>query len=178
VADALPHLLERGGPRDTARMMGQLAAELARREAANDEDAPPIYLVIFNGGRFRDLRRGEDDFSFSMDRDKPPTTDRQWAEILRNGPAWGIHTLLWCDTYNNVTRLLDRMALREFEMRVAFQMSAADSSSLLDSPAAAKLRQHRGLLANEDVGTLEKFRPYGVPTAEWLDAVRRAILPR
>jgi hypothetical protein len=49
---------------------------------------------------------------------------------------------------------------------------------LLDSPAAAKLRQHRGLLANEDVGTLEKFRPYGVPTAEWLDAVRRAILPR
>ena len=144
-------------------------------KAAGDEDAPPIYLVIFNGGRFRDLRRGEDDFSFSMDRDKPPSPDKQWAEILRNGPAWGIHTLLWCDSYNNVSRMLDRMALREFEMRVAFQMSAADSSSLLDNPAAAKLRQHRGLFASEDLGTLEKFRPYGVPTDAWLRNVASAI---
>jgi DNA segregation ATPase FtsK/SpoIIIE-like protein len=175
VAEALPDMLEVAGPRDTGRVIAHLAVELARREAAGDEDAPPLYLVIFNGGRFRDLRRGEDDFSFSVDRDKPPSPDKQWAEILRNGPAWGIHTLLWCDSYNNVSRLLDRMALREFEMRVAFQMSAADSSSLLDSPAAAKLRQHRGLFASEDVGTLEKFRPYGVPTQAWLDEVRRAI---
>ena len=134
-----------------------------------------MYLVVFNGGRFRDLRRGDDDFSFSSDRDKPPSADKQWAEILRNGPAWGIHTLLWCDTYNNVSRLLDRMALREFEMRVAFQMSAADSASLLDSPAAAKLRQHRGLFASEDLGTVEKFRPYGVPSEEWLDEIRDKI---
>ena len=138
IADALPHKIEVGGPRDTARIISELAAELARREAAGDEDAPPMYLVIFNGGRFRDLRRGEDDFSFSIDRDKPPSPDKQWAEILRNGPAWGIHTLLWCDSYNNVNRMLDRMALREFEMRVAFQMSAADSSSLLDNPAATR----------------------------------------
>ena len=154
-------------------MIGVVAAEVARREAAGEEEAPPIYLVIFNGGRFRDLRRSEDDFSFSVDRDKPPSPDKQWAEILRNGPAWGIHTLVWCDTYNNVNRLFDRMAIREFEMRIAFQMSAADSSSLLDNPAAAKLRQHRGLFASEDLGTLEKFRPYGIPTAAWLDEVRR-----
>ncbi|MEX0613232.1 MAG: hypothetical protein WD229_14020, partial [Pirellulales bacterium] len=175
IADALPHKIDVAGTRDTARVIGEVAAELARREAAGEEDAPPVYLVIFNGGRFRDLRRGEDDFSFSTDRDKPPSPDKQWAEILRNGPAWGIHTLLWCDTYNNVSRLLDRMALREFEMRVAFQMSAADSSSLLDNPAAAKLRQHRGLFASEDLGTLEKFRPYGIPTAAWLDLVRRSL---
>ena len=56
------------------------------------------------------------------------------------------------------------MLLREFEMRVAFQMSAADSSSLLDNPAASRLRQHRGLFASEDLGTLEKFRPYGPPS--------------
>ena len=52
--------------RDTARVIGEIAAELARREAAGEEDAPPIYLVIFNGGRFRELRRGDDDFSFSI----------------------------------------------------------------------------------------------------------------
>jgi hypothetical protein len=174
IAEALPNMVELAGPRDTARVIGHLASELARRESAGEEDAPSLYLVIFNGGRFRDLRRGEDDFSFSAGRDKPPSPDKQWAEILKSGPAWGIHTLLWCDSYNNVSRLLDRMALREFEMRVAFQMSAADSSSLLDSPAAAKLRQHRGLFAAEDVGTLEKFRPYGVPSRAWLDEVRQA----
>ena len=173
VADALPHKIDVAGPRDTARVIGELAAELARRESAGEEDAPPVYLVVFNGGRFRDLRRSEDDFSFSTDRDKPPSPDKQFAEILRNGPAWGVHTLLWCDSYNNVIRLIDRTALREFEMRVAFQMSAADSSSLLDTPAAAKLHQHRGLFASEDLGTLEKFRPYGVPTAEWIEEVRR-----
>jgi S-DNA-T family DNA segregation ATPase FtsK/SpoIIIE len=174
IADALPNTIQVGGLRDTARVMNEIATELARRESAAEEDAPPIYLVIFNGGRFRELRRGEDDFSFSSDRDKPPSPDKQWAEILRNGPAWGVHTLLWCDTYNNVSRMLDRMAIREFEMRIAFQMSAADSASFLDNPAATKLRQHRGLLASEDLGTLEKFRPYGVPTDEWLAEVRTA----
>jgi hypothetical protein len=174
IADALPHKIQVGGLRETARFINEIATELARREAAAEEEAPPIYLVIFNGGRFRDLRRGDDDFSFSSDRDKPPSPDKQWAEILRNGPAWGVHTLLWCDTYNNVSRMLDRMALREFEMRIAFQMSAADSASFLDNPAATKLRQHRGLLASEDLGTLEKFRPYGVPTDEWLAEVRKA----
>jgi hypothetical protein len=83
--------------------------------------------------------------------------------------------MVWCDSYNNVSRMLDRMALREFEMRIAFQMSAADSASLLDSPAATKLRQHRGLFASEDLGTIEKFRPYGIPTAEWLDTVSRIL---
>jgi hypothetical protein len=176
IADALPRgLVEVAGPRDTARVIGQIAAELARRETASEEDAPPIYLFIFNGGRFRELRRGEDDFSFSMDRDKPPSPDKQWSEILKNGPAWGVHSLVWCDSYNNVNRILDRIALREFEMRVAFQMSAADSSSLLDNPAAAKLRQHRGLFASEDLGTLEKFRPYGVPTDAWLADVQRSL---
>ncbi len=178
IADALQQNIEVAGLRDTARVINEIATELARREAAGEEDAPAIYLVIFNGGRFRDLRRGDDDFSFSSDRDKPPSPDKQWAEILRNGPAWGVHSLVWCDSYNNVSRMLDRLALREFEMRVAFQMSAADSASLLDSPAATKLRQHRGLFASEDLGTLEKFRPYGIPTDEWLDEVRQSIKRR
>jgi hypothetical protein len=175
IADSLLGKVALVGMRDAAHVIGEVATELARREAAADEDAPPIYLVIFNGGRFRDLRRGEDDFSFSMDRDKPPSADKQWAEILRNGPAWGIHSLVWCDSFNNVNRILDRMLLREFELRVAFQMSAADSASFLDNPAATKLRQHRGLFASEDLGTIEKFRPYGIPTDAWLAEVQKAI---
>jgi hypothetical protein len=175
IADAIPDKIKVAGMRDTAHIVNELAVELARRESTGEEDAPSMYLVIFNGGRFRDLRRGEDDFSFSSDRDKPPSPDKQWGEMLRNGPAWGIHSLVWCDSFNNVNRMLDRMTLREFEMRVAFQMSAADSASFLDNPAATKLRQHRGLFASEDLGTVEKFRPYGIPTDEWLATLRKSF---
>ncbi len=125
--------------RDVPAAMERLAAELARREDEGDESAPPIYVVIFNASRFRDLRKSEDDFSFSMDSAKPIATDKRLAEILKNGPSWGIHALVWCDGYNAVTRLFDRLAMREFERRVAFQMSAADSSNLLDTPAASQL---------------------------------------
>ncbi|MEX2092596.1 MAG: FtsK/SpoIIIE domain-containing protein, partial [Pirellulales bacterium] len=175
LADALAESVSVAGPRDAARTIAEVAAEVARREAAGEEEAPPWYLVIHDAGRFRDLRRNEDDFGFSSDRDKPPRPDRQWAEILRNGPAWGVHSLVWCDSYNDVNRLVDRQTLREFELRVLFQMSAADSTILLDTPAASRLRQHRGLLYSDDLGTQEKFRPYGPPTAEWLARVRAAL---
>ncbi len=155
-------------PREVAAVIGQVAEELARREAETDERGPSIYLMFYNAARFRELRKGEDDFSFSLDRDKPAAADKQLAEILKNGPALGIHTLVWCDSYNSVTRLFDRVALREFEIRVALQMSAADSSNFIDSPAASQLSPHRALVYNDETGQAEPFRPYGVPSDEWL----------
>jgi hypothetical protein len=179
LADALPpQCVTVSGPRDTGRVIAGVAEELARREAAGDEHAPPLLLVVYNAGRFRDLRRGEDDFGFSLDRDKPPRPDRQWSEILRNGPARGVHSLVWCDSYGDVNRLVDRQTLREFESRIVFQMSAADSTNLIDTPAASRLRLHRGLFYSDDLGTIEKFRPYGPPTGEWLARVYNAFAAR
>ncbi len=174
VVQAIPVPAQLVGLRDGAGPLNAVRDELERRESLSEEQ-PPLFLVIHNAGRFRELRRKEDDFSFSTDRDKPPAPDKQLAEILRNGPAFGIHTLIWCDSYNNVARLFDRMTLREFEMRVVFQMSAADSSNLIDSPAATKLVTHRGLFYSDELGTTEKFRPYGVPTDPWLERVRQTL---
>jgi hypothetical protein len=56
-------------------------------------------------------------------------------------------------------------------MRVAFQMSAEDSSNLIDTPAASKIGQHRALFQNEEDGIMEKFRPYSIPSNEWLSWV-------
>ncbi len=175
ITQAIGSRAEMVGQRDVPQAINQLAEELARRDEQSDETAPPIYLVIYNASRFRDLRKSEDDFSFSMDRDKPPAPDKQFAEILKTGPQWGIHSLVWCDGYNAVNRLFDRLAMREFEMRVAFQMSAADSSNLLDSPAASRLSQHRALLYNDETGEAEKFRPYGMPASDWLANVAAAL---
>ena len=175
IADILPHETAVLPARESATGIAQAAAELVRREQEQLDRAPPWYLVIYNGGRLRELRRSDDDFSFSIDRDKTPSSDKQLAEILRNGPSWGIHTLVWCDSYNNLTRMFDRATLREFELRVALQMSAADSSNLLDSPAASQLKLHGAILVAEETGTFEKFRPYSPPTEPWLQQVKELL---
>ena len=118
-----------------------LADEVTRRTQSPEERYASIYLVIHDLAQFRDLRQGEDDFSFSFSSSngKKPAVDRRFRDILKEGPAVGVHVLLWCESYNSLTRAIDRLTLREIEYRVATQMSAADSTSLIDSPAAALL---------------------------------------
>ena len=74
-----------------------------------------------------------------------------------------MHVLTWCDTAANLARTVDRQGMREFEMRVLFQMSGADSTNLIDTPAASNLGMHRALFHDEESGVLEKFRPYAAP---------------
>jgi hypothetical protein len=97
--------------------------------------------------------------------------------LLKNGPSFGIHMLVWSDTYNNVSRWFSSQTLREFEVRVVFQLSASDSSNLIDSPLASKLGPNRAILHSVDQGTNEKFRPYGPPTPEWLADVASRLRP-
>ncbi len=175
VASALGAELHGAG--GVASTLTSIAAEVARREATADDAAPGLFLIISNAGRFRDLRRNEDDFSFSSSRDKPAAPDKQLAEILRNGPARGVHVLVWCDSYNNVLRLFDRSTLREFSQRVVLQVSAADSSNLIDSPAASQLKSHRALLYSDDTGETEKFRPYGPPSPVVLAELKAREFP-
>jgi hypothetical protein len=57
-------------------------------------------------------------------------------------------------------------------------MSATDSGGLLDSPAASKLGRNRALFSSEEQNRLEKFRPYGVPSEEWIKSVGEALRKR
>ncbi|HEY1602804.1 MAG TPA: FtsK/SpoIIIE domain-containing protein [Pirellulales bacterium] len=163
---------------ETAAVMADLAADVVRRHTAIVETAPR-FLFVFDLPRLRDLRKQEDDFSFSRStEEKPPRPDQQFAEVLRDGPSLGVHTLLWCDSLTNFQRMLERQALKEFEVRVLLQMSAADSSLLIDSPGASTLGRHRALLHREDEGRLEKFRPYSPPSEPWLTRACQQIAKR
>lgn len=108
----------------------------------------------------------------------PANAAQQLPLILREGPEVGVYTIVWCDTMTNLNRVFDRYALREFVLRVAFQMSESDSHNLIDSPAANKLGAHRALLYNDEAGTQEKFRPYAVPDQQWLTEVTRILAQR
>jgi hypothetical protein len=178
IAEVLPHPVRAAGWRDVAAIMTELSEELERRQKTPDSETVPIFLLLYGLQRFRDLRRSEDDFGFSRREDEKPTPAQQFATLLHEGSSLGIHVLLWCDTMNNLQRALDRQSMREFDMRVLFQMGVADSSNLIDSPLAAKLGLHRALFYSEEQGKLEKFRPYGMPTVTWLEEVRKALHER
>ena len=133
-------------------------------------------MFIYALQRYRQLRKSEDSFSFGgADEGKPPSPDKQFADLLREGPAVGIHVIAWADTPASVERTLDRANLREFDNRVLFQMSASDSSNLIDSPMANKLGMHRALAYSEEQGVMEKFRPYALPDAAWLGHVKQRL---
>ncbi len=172
--ETLPHDVRLGDPHDVPAVLSSLSAELACREQAGAGNESPIFLVLFNLGRFRDLRKADDDFGFGgFGGEKKVSPSKQFADLLKNGPGLGLHTLAWSDTYNNVSRWFSSQTLREFELRIVFQMSPSDSSNLIDTPLAGKLGTNRAILHLVDQGSNEKFRPYGPPPAEWLTDIAR-----
>jgi DNA segregation ATPase FtsK/SpoIIIE, S-DNA-T family len=157
--------------------MAGLQAEMDRRQAEEHQGAPSIYVVVYGLQRYRVLRRQEDSFSFGGDDDggNKPQADKIFSDLLREGPALGMHVMTWADTPVSVERTFDRGMLREFDHRILFQMSANDSSNLIDSPMANKLGFYRALAYSEEQGVMEKFRPYALPSKAWLEQVRQRL---
>ncbi|WP_218932021.1 FtsK/SpoIIIE domain-containing protein [Adhaeretor mobilis] len=169
IVDLFGERVEHVVPADGSAAMGQIYELLLARSKDSESHHASQFVVIHDLSQFRDLRLTEDEFSFANGgANKPPSPDKQFRQLLREGPAVGIHFLLWCESYNSLTRVIDRLTLREIDFRVAMQMSAADSTSLIDSPAAAQLGEHRALFYRDDLGTQTKFRPYGRPSQAWL----------
>ena len=168
VAPVLPQPVRTFSTRELASVLGEIVDEITKRQATDEVTGVDVFLVIHDLSRFRELRKSDDDFSSYGRSDQPPSPSKLFGTILRDGPALGVHVIVWCDSLNNINRALERSDLREFEMRVLFQMSQGDSSSLIDTPVASKLGYHRAYYHSEEQGTMEKFRPYAVPTDEWL----------
>lgn len=179
VAAAIPHDVRLVPWREVPAAINELAGELQRRQETDHHAEAPIYVFIYGLQRYRFLRRQEESFSLSAaDEEKAPAPDRQFADLLREGPPLGIHVLAWADTPVTVERTFDRTTLREFDNRVLFQMSASDSSNLIDSPLANRLGFHRALVFSEELGTLEKFRPYALVSAAFLEHLRQQFSAR
>ena len=170
----------------TGDALDEIHQEMDRRRNG-DESGPGIYVFVYGLQRYRVLRKSEDEFgggsSFSFDApaDEGPKKvkpDKALAEILREGPPVGIHVVAWCDTMVSIDRTFDRNVMREFDNRILFQMSAADSSNLIDNPAANKLGPNRALVYSEEQGTMERFRPYALPDTAMLAMVHGKLASR
>ncbi len=170
IRDAAGHDVVFAGASELPGVMANLATELHTRgeDGALVHEAPAVFVFIHGLQRFKKLR-SEDSFDFSFGEPGAEASPAaHFGELINEGSSHGLHLLVAVDTFNNVNRSLSRKALGEFEMRVIFQMSANDSASLIDSPKASGLGLHRALFYNEHDGTLETFRPYGMPDAAWI----------
>jgi S-DNA-T family DNA segregation ATPase FtsK/SpoIIIE len=172
VVNTLPHAARIIDRADLAAALAAVAGEVTARAKGESQDKSPCFVLVHGAQRYRDLRK-EEDFGFgrrSGERVVPPAD--QLATILRDGPTVGVHVILWADTPTNLARTVDRAGMREFALRVLFQMGVNDSSALIDSPAAARLGRNRALYVTEETTQPEKFRPYGLPSGQWLAQVR------
>jgi hypothetical protein len=174
-AESLPQTITNVGYREIDDILAELTTELDTREADAHGTHSPVFVFVFGIQRYRALRKQEDSFSFSSSEESKPKADKLFARIVTEGPALGIHVITWSDTAVTLDRTFDRGVLREFDHRVLFQMSASDSSNLIDSPAANKLGMFRALAYSEEQGTVEKFRPYQLPTTEFLEEIQKAL---
>ena len=179
VLAALPNQCRIVGIKEVPQAVNELATMMARRQGEDAQAGPAVYLLMFGLQRYRLLRHQEDDFSFSKsDEPAAPKPDKQFAELLSEGPGLGLHSIIWADAPITLERTLDRGSMRQFDHRILFQMSATDSSNLIDSPLANRLGNHRALLYSEEQGTLEKYRPYEMPDEAWLELLARQLKGR
>jgi hypothetical protein len=168
----VPHTTRVISRREVGPALDELAAEVQRRQKDDHGHYPDVFVFVHDLARFRDLRPDENEGGFSFSSEpKPPSPDKQFFFVLREGPSVGVFMVVWCDSLNNLSRTIDRQGLREFDLRVLFQMSQNDSSYLADTPAASKLGPQLALIVNEETALLEKFRPYAWPDADWLAGI-------
>ncbi len=168
-----------GGVRQTGQFITEIAGIVHDRQENGDDTAPPVFLFVADMGRFRDLEPKQDDFGLSGFGETAETrTDQEFADILRNGPPYGVHALLWCESCSQVTRFVSRKSWDDLDLRVLMQMNANDSARLMDSPEASQLGLNRALLYRADRGQYEKFWPYQVPSREWWTWVQQQLPKR
>ena len=136
-----------------------LQNELNFRSENSELTHPAMLIAVVNLSRFRELRRNEE-YVFGEDAASVPKPDAVLANMLRDGPALGMHVWLWADSVGTMTRWISRQSLRDLELRILMQMSASDSNQLIDSNAANRLDRYVVLIQDDIEGKPIKFRPF------------------
>lgn len=167
--EQFPHPVTVYSRREIEPLVLGLAKEVeARVEAEGKTDRPKVFLFLFGIQRARDLRQA--DTGFFSDDDGQASLHSSLTKILREGPEFGVHTVIWCDTPQNANKILSSQAMNELGHRVSGSLSAGDSMRYFDDTVASKLDRANRMICYDDehVGVFTQIRPFLPPSPEWL----------
>lgn len=172
-----PWLAESGLPCDALRPRDGEAElirldQLVKQRTESSEECDPVLLVIDPLERFREFRQTES-FNFSLDAAEDAVSGASALQnILRDGPAANVYCWIVCGSTETLSRWLPRGSQHDLELRILGRLNATDSSSLIDSPAAADLSAATMLLYDDADGRISKFRQPDLPdpakVKQWL----------
>ena len=155
------------------KLVSELVQEIDYRKLSDSTQMAKIILVLFGVQRASDLER-PDNMSFTA-----PTADGNvhdnLGRILREGPEFGIHTIIWCDTVSRFSLIFDNSALNEIGHRIAGGLPSADSIKLFDEPVASKFDQKNRMICYDDekIGIYTPIRPYLPCSVEYVKELGR-----
>ncbi|RYX83575.1 DNA translocase FtsK [bacterium] len=181
VVQGLPHKAKMLTTRSLPQTLNDIARLVDERVKNEITGGEAIFLVLNGLHRPRDLRREEGGNYRNYSFEETPTKNSgdSLAQIVRDGPEVGVHTLAWADTVASLERVVSRRELVEWQYRVVFPMGASESNTLLDSSVAAKLQHPFAFFYDEDrASQLEKFNPYGVPNSDWIQTTLATLRQR
>lgn len=159
-ASTFPHQVNVHSRRGLETVISDLSEEIGYRELSNTKQTSRIVLVLFGLQRARNLRR-ETGISFAS----PSNGDNihgNLSKILEEGPEFGIHTIIWCDTVQSFSRIFDNSDLNEIGHRIAGVLATNDSVKLFDEPVASNLDRENRMICYDDekIGVHTSIRPY------------------
>ncbi len=165
----LPIPFVMGEAADVDSHVARAHEELQKRQSASEERAgsrrsrevlPPWFLCIFGLQRARSLRKAG--------LSGPPAAN-QLKALLKDGPAQGIHVLVWADTPSTLSSIFSSTEVAEFGGRVA--LTGGDVVRVLTSTLqqSVTLKPNYALLADTtEPDVLQKIRCYGPELMPWL----------
>jgi len=156
-----------GRRKELKQFINEIHAELRNRisfETSETNDVS-ILLVLNQLQRIREFDKSLTD---SYNRTESPEVEmnRKLDDIIKEGPALNVYTLVNVDILSNLQRRLSRESIPEFENLICFQMSKDDSYVLINDNLASNLGPFKAVHFNEGTLTNVKFKPFQMPSEE------------
>ena len=150
----------------------ELATEAARRIEAEDYRAPARVLTLFGLQRALSFVPAD---PYAYENDGEPSITNLLTAIVKDGPDFGIHTVVSADRLKTVESRLGTDVLPEFTLRVLGSDAdrgdlAAATGQYGDVPAP---RTGQLLIGDQTRGTAKRVRGYAVLTEEALPSCAR-----
>ena len=162
-------------PRQIKRVAGRLAAEMINdtykvlqdRKRGRADKAERLFLMIFGMDSLNVLRpdmAGEEDGELSL--------NQKLLQILKDGPALGINSILWARSYAGFKSVLEFRHLNQcFNKRIYFDEEADAETVLGIAKSMRELEEKSVLYRDMDRAVPNAFRVFELPTADWLESV-------